>query len=75
MTAHKLPPISPGTSVKTTVENHGVSNWTEEARVSRRWGVQGTVVKKHQNGHGLSYEVAHFDGTVGYYDPTELERI
>ncbi len=74
MTMKKWPPISPCTPVRTTQETPDVSDWTEEARASRQWGVKGEVVTHHDS-HGLSYEVRHPDGTIGHYDPTELEMI
>lgn len=74
MSKRKWPPISPGTSVKTTKENPTVSGWIEEALVSRQWGVKGKIVT-HHDAHGLSYEVRHPDGTIGHYDPSELKVI
>jgi hypothetical protein len=64
--------IFSGTVVRTTEENPDVTDWTPEARNSRQWGVTG-IVKGHHNAHGISYEVTHPDGTVGHYDPTEIE--
>ena len=72
MTTRKWPPVSSDSSVKTTRENFTVTDWTLEAKRSRQWGVQGTVVTHHDS-HGLSYEIRHPDGTIGHYDPTELE--
>lgn len=74
MTTKKWPPVSLGTSVKTTRENPGIKDWTPEARSSRQWGVQGEVVAYHDS-HGLSYEVKHPDGSIGHYDPTEIEVV
>lgn len=60
-------------SVKTTKEDPSdADSWTEKARSRRRWGVRGTVIACH-NSHGLCYDVEHSDGTVGCYNPTELE--
>lgn len=66
--------LASGTSVKTTQENLAVSDWTQEARMSRQWGVQGIIVT-HHDAHGLSYEVRHPDGSIGHYDPSEIEVI
>jgi hypothetical protein len=68
------PPISPGTSVKTTQENRTITDWTSEAQASRQWGVRGEIVTHHDS-HGLSYEVKHLDGSIGHYDPTEFEVV
>lgn len=70
----KWPPISLETLVETTKENHDVTDWMPEARISCRWGVQGRVVAHHDS-HGLSYEVRHSDGTIGHYDPSELKVV
>jgi hypothetical protein len=74
MTKKKWPPIPVGARVKTLKENINVSDWTSEALASRQWGVVGRVVTYHDS-HGLSYEVRHPDGTIGHYDPTEIEMI
>ena len=74
MTSEKYPPISAGTLVKTTSSNTPDSEWTSEARTNRKWGVQGKVLTHHDS-HGLCYEVKHSDGTVGAYDPSELEVV
>jgi hypothetical protein len=74
MPDQKWPPISPGTPVRTTLQNTSDKEWTAEARQNRKWGVEGTIITHHSS-HGLCYEVRHTDGTVGAYDPTELEEI
>ncbi|OHA78765.1 MAG: hypothetical protein A2V96_01345 [Candidatus Yonathbacteria bacterium RBG_16_43_6] len=74
MSTQKWPPISSGTLVKTTQENPDVTGWTPEALASRQWGVDGKVVT-HHDAHGLSYEVKHPDGSIGYYDLTEFNLI
>ena len=67
--------ISPGTPVKTTEENLNLrGEWTQEALLGRKWGLKGVVVTHHDS-HGLCYEVRHEDGSVGCYDPSELEVI
>lgn len=68
-----MQPLNPGTTVKTVRTSTGDRpGWLPEALASRKWDVQGKVIK-HSDGHGLCYEVAHEDGTVGWYDPDELE--
>lgn len=74
MTTEKYPPISNGTLVKTTSSNTPDSDWTSEALANRRWSVHGKVLTHHDS-HGLCYEVRHSDGTVGAYDPSELEVV
>lgn len=66
-------PIKTGTLVETTYANVGIG-WTPEALISRQWEVKGTVVK-HHNSHGLCYEVKHPDGSIGYYDPSEIKIV
>lgn len=68
------PTISTGTLVRTVKENPFVTGWTSEARATRQWGVRGRIVTYHDS-HGLSYEVKHSDGSIGHYDPTEIEAI
>lgn len=69
----KYPPIANGTTVVTTQANESLrSEWTDEGWASRKWGVLG-IVKNHHDSHGLSYEVKHQDGTIGHYDPSEIE--
>ncbi len=72
----KWPPIDTGTEVSTTRPNRKMlSEWTEEAKEKRRWGVKGKVITHHDS-HGLCYEVQHEDdGTVGCYDPSELKVV
>jgi hypothetical protein len=71
----KYPPISAGTSVVTTQENPALRDeWTEEAKAGRKWGIHG-IVTTHHDSHGLCYEVLQHDGTVGFYDPSELEEV
>jgi len=40
----------------------------------QKWGVVGEVMDHHDS-HGLCYEVKHPDGSIGVYDPTEIEEI
>lgn len=75
MTASVYPPISRGTTVRTTQPNLDLRDeWADEAWVRRKWGVQGKVLTHHDS-HGLCYDVRHEDGTVGCYDPSELEVV
>jgi hypothetical protein len=63
-----------GTQVQTTTENPSLRNeWTEEGKAKRKWGVQGIVIAHHDS-HGLCYDVEHRDGSIGCYDPSELEE-
>lgn len=73
MRTKKWPPISLGTLVK-TIEDAGDDDWTEEALANRKWGVGGRVIG-YSDSHGLCYEVEHEDGTVGWYNPSEIEVI
>ena len=69
----KYPPITRGTSVKTTEANLSKRvEWTDEGWEKRQWQVIG-MVGLHHDSHGLCYEVTHPDGTVASYDPTEIE--
>ena len=71
----KYPPISVGTQVTTTKPNMSlIGEWTHESLVLRKWGIQG-VVETYHDSHGLCYVVRHEDGTVGPYDPSELEIV
>lgn len=71
----KYPPISPGTRVRTTAPNLALRHqWTDEGWAEKKWGVQGKVLTHHDS-HGLCYDVRHTDGTVGCYDPSEIEII
>jgi hypothetical protein len=68
----QYPPISYGTRVKTTEPNMTLRReWTDEGWASKKWGVEGVVIHHHDS-HGLSYEVEH-DGTIGHYDPSEIQ--
>ena len=49
-------------------------NYTAEGKKKRKWGVTGIIIA-HHNSHGLCYDVRHDDGSVGTYDPDELELI
>lgn len=74
-TLGKYPPISVGQKVRTTQANMMLrKDWTDEGWDSKKWGMQGIVVNYHDS-HGLCYEVRHDDGSVGSYDPSELEVV
>ena len=73
MPDESYPPTRPGTTVKTLAPNLAMKGeWTKDAWDSRQWGIEGTVLTYHDS-HGLSYEVRHPDGTIGHYDPSEIE--
>lgn len=76
MSRKKWPPLDPGTKVKTirSLPKENTEEWTKEWETERKWGVQGVVVTHHDS-HGLCYEVRHLDGSIGCYDPSELEVI
>ena len=68
-------PFPFGTPVRTTRANMSLrKEWTDEAWANRQWGAKGTILKHHDS-HGLFYKVQHEDGTVGCYDPSELEVV
>lgn len=50
------------------------TDWTPEAARLRRFEVEGTVIQSH-NGHGLCYTIRHQDGSMGAYEPQELELL
>lgn len=71
----KWPPISHGTKVRTTEPNMALRDeWTEEGWANKKWGMEGNILTHHDS-HGLCYDVKHSDGTVGCYDPSELEIV
>lgn len=73
MSTKTWPPFRYGTRVKTTKPNMKKrEGWTPEAWKERKWGVRGEIVGHHDS-HGLCYTVRHEDGTVGYYDSSELK--
>ncbi len=74
MTREKWPPIDHGTAVRTTKANPAVTDWEPSILASRQWGVEGKIFDHHDS-HGLSYEVRHPDGSIGHYDPTEIEVV
>jgi hypothetical protein len=75
MTTAAYPPIAPGTVVRTTQPDMSLrGEWTDEGWAKRKWGVRGNVVTHHDS-HGLCYDVRHEDGSVGCYNPSELEVV
>lgn len=63
-----------GTRVRTRKPTRESDDWTESAKASRRWGVTGTAVERHDS-PGVSYDVRHDDGSMGAYESRELERL
>ena len=68
--------LTPGTRVRTTKPDMSKRReWTEAGWASKRWRIEGTV-KTHHDSHGLCYDVIHDgDGSLGCYEPTEIECI
>lgn len=60
-----------GKKVKTLSENKNITDWNDDVKYSRKWGVKGTI-QRLSNSHGLCYEVKHDDGTISWYDSSEL---
>ena len=60
-----------GDKVTTTEENPTVTGWRKPE--DRRWGVSGGVFNESDS-HGLCYQVKHDDGSLGWYDPSELTK-
>ena len=71
-----IPQIIPnGSLAKTTQANPKLENeWTAQANATRRWGDNVTVID-HSNSHGSCVHVVHSDGSLGCYDPSELETL
>lgn len=65
------PPLENGTRVRTVAIPDAPTDWTEEAKVVRRFGVLGTIFHYHDS-HGLCYDVRHDDGIEACYDSREL---
>lgn len=63
-----------GTRVKTVAVESPSTDWTEEGKRSRKFGITGSVITHHDS-HGFCYDVRHDDGTDGCYDPEELELL
>ena len=61
-----------GRRVKTAKRANPSTDWTAEARASRRWDIEGVITCVHDS-HGLCYEVQHTDdGSIGAYEHDEL---
>jgi hypothetical protein len=64
-----------GRRVQTLVLNAALEScWSPIALASKKWGRKGRVVGCYDI-DGLVYVVRHGDGSIGYYDPTEIEAI
>ena len=75
MSTKQYPPVSPGTTVRTTQPNLSFRHqWTDEGWAMRKWDVKGEVITHHDS-HGLCYDIRHEDGTEGCYDPSEFEEL
>lgn len=57
-----------------TTRDAGSTDWTEGARRSVQWGVDGVIIRRH-SGHGPVYVVQHRDGTEAPYEAGELELV
>jgi hypothetical protein len=67
--------IELGDRVKTRGCEDTATDWTADAYASRRWGVEGLVVKEH-NSHGQVFSVQHDDdGSIGFYESKELIKL
>jgi hypothetical protein len=65
--------FSVGAKVETTEPNESLrKEWLPGVWEQRQWGIVGTIVSD-SNAHGVSYEVQHADGSIGFYDPSELK--
>lgn len=64
-------PVFPVVRVKTTFAQHD-DQYTPESKLRRKWNELGIIIAHHDS-HGLCYEVRHDDGTIGCYDPDELD--
>ena len=60
-----------GTKVKTIRPYSADSEWDEKVRLTRRWGVNGTITGCRRS-PALYYDVLHSDGTSSCYFPTEV---
>jgi hypothetical protein len=65
--------LSVDTPVITTKPAKESADWTAEARLARRWGLDGKVQEKSDR-HGVCYRVKHEDGTEAWYERKELRR-
>lgn len=57
-----------------TLAKTGDHGFLESARDFCQWGSKGLIVKS-SGSHGLCYAVEHEDGTVAWYDPTEIRAL
>ena len=65
--------FSTGTSVLTTkLDSRHLEQYTPDERQSKKWGVEGIIMRMTAHEYGPYYIVEHWDGSVGVYEPTEL---
>jgi len=65
--------FSVGRHVSIKVDPAKVTNdWTDEALASRKSEGEGVVIEE-KNAHGQCFRVQHDDGSIGVYDPHELQ--
>ncbi len=58
--------------VKTIKQNNkSRDDFTLSPDISVKWDTYGYITG-YSNSHGLCFQVTHFDGSIGYYDPQEL---
>jgi hypothetical protein len=72
LTKAKHPSYLVGKMVKTTKTGTLRTDWADGVWEKRQWGVNGRIVARHDS-HGICYDVKHEDGSIGSYDPSELE--
>lgn len=66
-------PIRVGMVIRTTQPNWDKRReWSKEGWEERQWNVEGIVLKR-LTAHGECYILQHPDGSIGLYDPSELE--
>jgi hypothetical protein len=59
----------------TVITTQTSEEWKATQGWGRRvWGVKGKVTDRLDS-HVLCYQVQHEDGTIGYYEPTELQHV
>lgn len=63
-----------GSKVITVETNCTSEDWTASALKKRKFNVAGEIIG-YSDSHGIVYEVRHADGSVGCYDPWELDTI
>lgn len=63
-----------GQKVRTNIIKKFNKTYTLSAQEKRKDGMLGVVIG-HRDSHGLCFDVRHEDGTIGSYEPEELEII